>query len=353
MDLEDLIEGTVNSVAIIFFILGTIVSILIYRKKKTATSIIQSILFIIGFFYSIGEILEAFTTWGYANDFGEFFTICLSITILLLVITAYFEHRLKESEQKLYLLNKNLEKEVEKRTMEIIENDQIREEFVRRISHELKTPLISIFSSSQYLMDSYNELSKTDIMRTIRAINRGGKRLKGLTDNFLAVYDIDSKKLDLQKRKENITEIIKECINDMESLIRERELFLKLELKNIFFLDIDKIKIEQVILNLLSNAIKNTPPKGFIYVGLEKINNHIDITIKDTGIGFTEAEKEIAFKKFGKIERSVERKEIITEGSGLGLYISKEIVKLHNGEIWLESDGRNKGSTFIIRLPMS
>jgi signal transduction histidine kinase len=233
------------------------------------------------------------------------------------------------------------------------EIDQIRHDFVRRTSHELKTPLISLYSSSQYLLDSYKELTKSEILRTIKIINRGGNRLKKLTENLLAVYDIESKKYELLKQKENLTELIKECTNDMESFLKERDLFLKLEMKNDFFINVDKIKIEQVIFNLLSNAIKNTPPKGFIYVGLQKKDDYIEIIIRDTGIGFTEPEKEIAFKKFGKVERKVKGKEIIMEGSGLGLYISKEIVKLHKGKIWLESEGRNKGSTFIIRLPIS
>ena len=484
MDLEDLIEGTVNSIALIFFILGIIVSYLIYKRKKTATNLIQILLLIAGFFYSLGEIFEAFTTWNKADDFGDFFIIFLSVIILVVGVTAYFEHRLRESEQKLSILNKNLEQEVEERTRdlraseenyrnlvnnildvifelnldkrisyispqiidlcryhpeEIIENkisefihsedletvklslnhtfktgdnsliecrmrqkdgeyiqvsirgslvkingdikiigvirnitdqkraekmikeqleklkeiDQIRRDFVRRTSHELKTPLISLYSSSQYLLDSYGELTKPEILRTIKIINRGGDRLKKLTENLLAVYDIESKKYELLKQKENLTELIKDCTNDMESFLKERDLFLKLEMKNDFFIDVDKIKIEQVILNLLSNAIKNTPPKGFIYVGLQKKDDYIEIIIRDTGIGFTEAEKEIAFKKFGKLERQVKGKEIITEGSGLGLYISKEIVKLHKGKIWLESEGRNKGSTFIIRLPIS
>ena len=115
----------------------------------------------------------------------------------------------------------------------------------------------------------------------------------------------------------------------------------------------DKIRIEHVILNLFTNAIKNTPSKGIIYISLTKNIDYIDIIIKDTGIGFTEDEREITFKKFGKIDRKIKGMNIITEGSGLGLYISKEIVKLHKGKVWLESEGRNKGSTFIVRLPVN
>ncbi|MFX1394032.1 MAG: ATP-binding protein [Promethearchaeota archaeon] len=484
MDLDDLIEGSVNAIALVFFIIGICITFLIYRRKKTATNLIKIILFIVGFLYSLGKVFENFTTWYQAEEFGDIFAISLSIIILVVGVTAFYEHKLRESEHKLFLLNKDLEQQVERRTRELktseenyrtlvnnildvifelnsdkrisymspqisnlcgykseemIDNkisefihnedvstvkrtinntlktgdnsfiecrmrnksgnyvqvsirgslvkrdkdlkiigvirditdqkraetiikeevkklkeiDQIRRDFVRRTSHELKTPLISIYSSSQYLLDSYKEVTESDILRIIKVINRGGNRLKKLTENLLAVYDIESKRLELQTQKENLTDLVKECTNDMELFLKERDLFLKLDINNSFIINVDRIKIEQVILNLLSNAIKNTPPKGIIYVGLKKIDDYVEIIIKDTGIGFTEAEKEIAFKKFGKIERKVKGVDIITEGSGLGLYISKEIVKLHKGKIWLESEGRNKGSIFTIRLPLN
>lgn len=483
MDLDDLIQGTVNSITLILFITGLFIIILIYKRKKTATNLIKIILFTVGIFYSLGEVLENFAIWSQAEEFGIFFAIFLSIIILIIAVTALYEHRLEESEHKLFILNKDLEQKIEERTRklriseenyrnlinnildvifelnsdqrinyvspqiidlckynpgdilgreisEFIHNDdinsvkrsfvntfktgdnlyvecrisnkegnfiqvsirgalikiddqlkivgiirditdqkkaekmikeqieklkeidQIRGDLVRRTSHELKTPLISIYSSSQYLLESYKEITRAEMLRIIKIINRGGDRLKKLTENLLAVYDIESKRLELQKQRENISKLVKECINDMELFLKERDLFLKSELNDVIFINIDKMKIEQVILNLLSNAIKNTPPKGIIYIGLKKKENYLDITIKDTGIGFTDDEKEIAFKKFGKIERRIEGKEIITEGSGLGLYISKEIVKLHKGKIWLESEGRNKGSALIISLPI-
>ena len=102
MLLDDLIEGTVNSIAMMFFFSGIIVAFLIFKRKKTATNLLLIILFTVGFFYSFGEVLEAFTTWYDAEEFSEFFTIFLSIIILLIGVTAFFEFRLRETEQKLY-----------------------------------------------------------------------------------------------------------------------------------------------------------------------------------------------------------------------------------------------------------
>ncbi|MFX1395080.1 MAG: ATP-binding protein [Promethearchaeota archaeon] len=247
---------------------------------------------------------------------------------------------------------KQAEKIIKEELKRLKEIDKIRSDFVRRTSHELKTPLISIYSSSQYLLDNFKKNLSEDMVKLLETINRGGKRLKRLTENLLDIFDLETKSLRLKKQKIDLVEIIKENVKDFSLTLKERDLFLKLDLIDSCFIYADKIRIEQVISNLLSNAIKNTPPKGIIYVGLKKIDDYVEIIIKDTGIGFTEAEKEIAFKKFGKIERVDVEKDIITEGSGLGLYISKQMVNLQDGKIWLESEGRDKGSTFIIHLPI-
>jgi len=125
-----------------------------------------------------------------------------------------------------------------------------------------------------------------------------------------------------------------------------------LDLPKKLYLWIDGDKIEQIIANLLSNAINYTPVKGNIWIKLEEIEDFIEISIKDTGIGLTKSEIKKLFIKFSRIERGLEeKKDIVLKGTGLGLYISKGIVELYDGKIWAESTGRNKGSTFIVRLP--
>jgi signal transduction histidine kinase len=135
-------------------------------------------------------------------------------------------------------------------------------------------------------------------------------------------------------------------------LVNQRKLNLKLEIRDEIYIKIDKIRIEHVILNLLSNAIKNTPPNGNINIKLFKKQNWVEIAIIDSGIGLTREEMDRMFTQFGKIERYGEGLEFIDiQGSGLGLYISKEIIDLHKGQIIAESAGRNKGSTFRVKLP--
>ncbi|MCK4285724.1 MAG: ATP-binding protein [Candidatus Lokiarchaeota archaeon] len=136
----------------------------------------------------------------------------------------------------------------------------------------------------------------------------------------------------------------------MSYLIDNRKLIVKLDLPNKLDINVDKIRLQQVITNILSNAIKNTQINGKIYVSLVHNLEYTDLIIEDTGIGITKKEKELLFEKFGKIERYGMDLGVDIEGSGLGLYISKEIVESHGGKILVESDGRNKGARFIIRL---
>ena len=233
------------------------------------------------------------------------------------------------------------------------EIDQIRSDFVRRTSHELKTPLISIYSSTQYLQERYKNELNEDMSNIIESINRGGERLNRLTENLLDVFNLETNVFTLRKEKIDLVKIIKEVSEDFSSMLKDRKIILKLELNDTCYIQADKIRIEQIIINILSNAIKNTPLNGLIYISINKTSDYVEIIFKDSGIGLTEVEKGMIFKKFGKIERRDIEKDIVIEGSGLGLFISKQIVELHGGNIWVESEGRNKGSSFTIRLPIN
>jgi len=232
----------------------------------------------------------------------------------------------------------------------LLELNKMKTELISRVSHELKTPITSIFGGTQILLELYKEQTGSEALQFIEIINRGGKRLKILIENLLDASRIESEKLKLNLQKENIVEIVKSCINENRYLAIKQNIILELNLPEVVNIEIDKIRIEQVITKLLSNAFKNTPKKGIIRINLEEKGNAVYFKINDTGIGLTKEEMEKLFTKFGKIEHYGQKMDVDIEGSGLGLYISKEIVDLHGGHIWGESAGRNEGSTFYIKL---
>ena len=239
---------------------------------------------------------------------------------------------------------------IKKENKKLMELSKMKTDLISRVSHELKTPLNSIYGGSQILLNLHKDSMCSEALEFIEMINKGGRRLKSLIENLLDISRIESNKLSLNLQKENLIEIMKECIDDIKYMLSGRQLNLELNFKNTIYIEVDKLRIEQVITNLVSNAIKNTPSYGTISLNLKEANDSIYIEVKDTGVGLTEEDMDKLFKKFGKIERYGQKLEIDTEGSGLGLFISKQIIDLHGGAIWVESEGRNKGSKFIIRL---
>ncbi len=232
------------------------------------------------------------------------------------------------------------------------ELDQLRKDLISRVAHELKTPLVSVFASSELLLDVFKDKLGEDVLELIQMIQKGGERLNLLVDNLLDITRIEYNKLKLEKELTNLTTVIKECSEEMRFLIKERNLILILELPSNINIEIDRLRIEQVITNLLLNAIKNTPPNGKITIILSENEDWVEFSVIDTGTGLTEEEMSIIFTRFGKIERYEEGLEYIDiQGSGLGLFISKEIVDLHGGIIRAESEGRGKGSNFVVKLP--
>ena len=230
------------------------------------------------------------------------------------------------------------------------ELNQMKTDLIIRISHELKTPLNAIYGASQRMFDYLEKNFNPELYKYIEIIMRGGARLKELVSDIVDTSRIESNLMNLKVQKENLTHIVKECVKDMIHLANERNQLLHVDLKREIYIELDRIRIEQVIINLISNAIKYTPPKGKLYIKLKDYGEFVDFSIKDTGIGLKEEEKKKLFRKFGKIEHYGKSLGVVTEGSGLGLYISKEIVKLHGGQIFVKSEGRNKGSEFKFRL---
>jgi PAS domain S-box-containing protein len=245
---------------------------------------------------------------------------------------------------------KKIENLILEENKRLLELNKMKSELISRVSHELKTPITSIFGGTQILLELYKDQTGSDALEFIELINRGGRRLKLLIENLLDASRIESDKLKLNLQKENMVEVIRNCINDNRYLAIKRNIIIELNIPEVVKLEYDRMRIEQVITNLLSNAIKNTPKKGIIKINLEEKGDYVYFKISDTGIGLTEQEMEKLFTKFGKIERYGQKMDVDIEGSGLGLYISKEIVDLHGGHIWVESAGRNKGSTFYIKL---
>jgi two-component system phosphate regulon sensor histidine kinase PhoR len=232
----------------------------------------------------------------------------------------------------------------------LLELQETRKDLITRISHELKTPLTSLYGTIQVLLFKQKEKLNENMLYFLNIAHHGALRLKELIDNLLDVSRLESKKLVLKKNQENLVDIIKDCITEMSLIANQRKIKLNSDLPESLIFNVDLFRLEQAIINIISNAIKNTPTGGKVSISLKEDLNFISIIVEDNGVGITENEMKMIFEKFGKVERYGKGLDIDIEGSGLGLYISKEIVDLHNGMILVESGGRNTGAKFEIRL---
>ncbi len=258
-----------------------------------------------------------------------------------------------EIDGKNYILE-NFQDITERKMAEIKlqEINELKTEIMRRVSHELKTPLISIKGFSDLLLDAHYNKFDDDIISIVNQIKQGCVRLENLIDEILESSKLDSRQIKLKTSKEDLSFLIRFCVEELKMLLKMRNQAVILNIHDNLSTVFEKEKIYDVINNLLSNAIKYSQKNSEIKIQSEIKDNFIVISVNDNGIGFTEEEKKKLFTQFGRIERYGQRFDVESEGTGLGLYIAKKIVELHGGKIWMESEGRNKGSIFYFSLPM-
>ena len=236
---------------------------------------------------------------------------------------------------------------------ELINLTNLKSELFVRTSHELKTPLVSIKGFSDLLLTVHRSKLDDYTISKITAIKNGADRLQKLIGDILKAAELEAGYSKINLKNDNLSNLIHICVREVQGLADLRKHELEINVQPKLITNFEEEQIHKVVSNLLSNAIKYTPPNGKIEIISEIRDNFILTSIKDNGIGFTSEEKKKIFKQFGKIEHYGQNLEIVQDGTGLGLFISKKIVELHGGEIWAESEGRNQGSTFYFTLPLT
>lgn len=244
------------------------------------------------------------------------------------------------------------EVEVEKKKLEeAIHLESIRNEFFGNISHEFKTPLNIILGIVQ-LIDKNIELdniTKENLIRHVDIMKQNSYRLLRLVNNLIDISRIDIGYYNLQPSNYNIIKVIEDITLSIAEYVKHKKINL------IFNTDVEEItlacdpdKIERVMLNLLSNAIKYTDDNGDIYVSLNKVNEDVVVSVKDSGVGIPNDKLELIFDRFGQANDILSRR---CEGSGIGLSIVKSIVEMHGGKIEVFSE-IGKGSEFVFNIPI-
>ncbi|KYK24080.1 hypothetical protein AYK25_01980 [Thermoplasmatales archaeon SM1-50] len=228
---------------------------------------------------------------------------------------------------------------------ELKKNERLKTEFMNIAAHELRSPVTPIKGYLDLIL--HDSESSEKIKNWAKISLRNAERLLRLVNDILDVARLDSDTMRFDMEKIDPVEFLKEIVEDMRPSVINKKLEFRVNIPtSLPHIIGDKNRLSQVLKNLINNSLKFTDC-GFIGLDVEKKNNHIRISVVDTGIGISKDELKKIFTKFYQAYTGEDRN---NEGTGLGLFISKEIVKKHNGTIWAESEV-GKGSKFIIRLP--
>ncbi|MBK5240957.1 PAS domain S-box protein [Clostridium sp.] len=250
------------------------------------------------------------------------------------------EKVMKENKEKTRLLN------------QAIEYDKLRTDFFANISHELRTPINVILGALQLMNLKFDELFKEKDEKSkkyLKTMKQNCYRLVRLIDNLIDVTKIDAGYFEIHLNNCNIVSVIEEITLSVAEYVENKGISLifdtEIEEK---IIACDKDKIERIMLNLISNAIKFTNLGGDILVNIFERSDNIVVCVRDTGIGIPKEKQSCIFDRFIQVDKSLTRNR---EGSGIGLSLVKELVEMHGGKIFLESEV-NKGSKFSFELPI-
>ena len=244
----------------------------------------------------------------------------------------------KRSEE---ILRETLE-ENERLLNQLINVDKLKTEFFSNISHDFRTPL-NVILGAIHLVENTNRNESTgeeSLDKYTGIMRQNCYRLLRLINNLIDIHKIEAGYKDLNLEPYNIISVVEDITLSVKDFVESKDIEEK-------YMLIDADKFERVMLNLLSNAVKFSQAGGKITVNVVDGINHIDISVKDRGIGIPQCELDSMFKRFNKINESSIKE---NQGSGIGLSLAKSIVELHGGTIWVESV-HGQGTEFFIRLP--
>lgn len=228
---------------------------------------------------------------------------------------------------------------------ELKKSEKLKTEFMNIAAHELKSPVTPIKGYLDLIISDKDTSEK--VKNWAKVSLRNSERLLKLVNDILDVSRLDTDTMRFEMEKIDTVKILDEIAEDMKPTIESKNLKLEKKIpRELPKIMGDKNRLPQVLKNLFVNAIKFTD-NGSITLEAEKKENHILISIRDTGIGIPKDELKKIFTKFYQAYTGDDRK---NEGTGLGLFICKEIIQRHNGQIWAESE-IGKGSDFIIKIP--
>jgi len=264
------------------------------------------------------------------------------IAVLALVVTAILSERNRRNEEAIAHTQAQLRSQEQLAAM--------REDFISTLTHDLKTPLLGAIETLQYFQnEQFGQVTPMQA-KVLQTMARSHRSTLQLVQTLLDVYRNDAEGLKLHKSAINLVTVAEEVIATLMELAKTRQVYISLhygesDFRSFLWVNGDSLQLGRVFTNLLSNGINHTPRGGKVEVVFESYSSEQVVKILDTGSGFTEEELPHLFERFyqGHSDRHV-------SGSGLGLYLTRQIITAHGGTIWAENRWP-RGAVLGFRLP--
>lgn len=287
----------------------------------------QFLFLIMGLIIIISTLLFYLIGTRYIEDPGQVALITIIIATVLLIIAT--------------IINQSFER--------LAEASRLKSEFISIVSHQLRSPLSNLKWVVELLLSGKIDSVSLDQLEYLKILRENSQRMMDLVSDLLTVSRIEGGKIPLKKVEVSPVALTKEVISGFESFAKASNVQIKFEPEdNLPKILSDPFQLKQVLENLIDNAIRYIKDKGKVEIKLQRKGKRIYFEVKDNGVGIAREEQKYIFQKFFRSESVLKYQ---TQGSGLGLYISKSIVKRLGGKIGFKSE-KGKGSTFWFTLPI-
>lgn len=324
-----------------FFLTGYLYKVLNFTPPLLVAEFVNSLLGLLFTGLVVGVIGKLARNMGWMPEMNVFAPI---IDALERIASGDFSVRLENEFDENQIVSK-LATSVNKMALELDQIENMRQEFISNVSHEIQSPLTSIRGFAQALED--DRLTPAERHSYLSIIQAESTRLSRITDDLLKLASLESEHVKFEPKSYRLDKQIRDLILASEPQWTEKGIDMQVALQDLS-ITADEDLLSQVWTNLIHNSLKFTPPGGQVRVELRQQGDAIEFMIRDTGMGISDADQARVFERFYKADPSRTHS---NGGSGLGLSIVKKIVDMHAGAIDLQSK-LGQGTTFVVTLPV-